>query len=205
MSNEIKDEPQWVLRVPSLQNTNSVYPDFYQYRAYFSAEECKEFIKYCENHEVVNSNMQWGDKKQYQRDTDISWIYPNEQNKHLFEKVADFIAKMNNSKFNYDLYGYMRAFQYGVYNKGQGYDWHQDLGKDNISTRKLTISIQLSSPKEYEGGELEFFRSDDVHARFDKTLGSIAIFPSWIMHRVTPVTKGIRKSLVYWVEGPPFR
>jgi PKHD-type hydroxylase len=74
----------------------------------------------------------------------------------------------------------------------------------NIPVRKLSISIQLTNPEEYEGGELYLY-DDDKGTLMDKTQGTLIIFPSYVLHEVTPVTKGERNSLVTWVTGKQFK
>jgi PKHD-type hydroxylase len=84
------------------------------------------------------------------------------------------------------------------------YDWHMDAGppQEGIQ-RKLSISILLSDPSDFEGGELQFKNMED-HKVLTKQ-GSIIVFPSFIEHKVTPVTKGVRYSAVTWASGPSFR
>jgi PKHD-type hydroxylase len=84
------------------------------------------------------------------------------------------------------------------------YDWHMDAGapKEGVQ-RKLSISILLSNPSDFEGGELQFKNMED-HKLLTKQ-GSIIVFPSFIEHRVTPITKGVRYSAVTWASGPAFR
>jgi len=86
------------------------------------------------------------------------------------------------------------------------YDWHQDvwLESDHMFDRKLSVVVQLSDPKDYDGGVFEFFGIAAPDAVFAPQ-GSVLIFPSWLQHRVRPVTRGIRHSLVSWVEGPRWR
>jgi len=84
------------------------------------------------------------------------------------------------------------------------YDWHMDAALPiNGIQRKLSVSILLSDPSEFEGGELQFKGAEDEKI-FTKQ-GSIVVFPSFIEHRVTPVTKGVRYSAVTWISGPSFR
>ena len=82
------------------------------------------------------------------------------------------------------------------------YDWHQDYNAD--ISRKLSIVVQLSNPSDYEGGELEIL-AHEPKISIQKKRGFITIFPSYTVHRVTPVTKGTRQSLVAWVSGPKFK
>jgi PKHD-type hydroxylase len=69
----------------------------------------------------------------------------------------------------------------------------------------LSISVQLSDPSEYEGGDLQFSLYGDRTVIAEKEQGTMVIFPSYMRHRVTPVTRGTRRSLVTWITGPPFR
>jgi PKHD-type hydroxylase len=64
------------------------------------------------------------------------------------------------------------------------------------------MSVQLSEPDEYEGGELEFLNFEQP---IPKDIGSLIVFPSYLVHRVNPVTRGLRRSMVSWISGPPFR
>jgi PKHD-type hydroxylase len=84
------------------------------------------------------------------------------------------------------------------------YDWHMDAGppKDGVQ-RKLSISILLSDPSEFEGGELQLKGIEDQ--KILPKQGSIVVFPSFIEHKVTPVTKGVRYSAVTWASGPSFK
>ena len=77
------------------------------------------------------------------------------------------------------------------------------MSDTSISPRKLTLVLQLSDPSEYEGGELQSLTSLQP-GTVNKKKGIIAAFPSWTLHQVTPVTKGVRKTLVIWVAGPQF-
>jgi PKHD-type hydroxylase len=84
------------------------------------------------------------------------------------------------------------------------YDWHMDAGPpENGIQRKLSISILLSDPSEFEGGELQFKNIEGKKILTKQ--GSIVVFPSFIEHKVTPVTKGVRYSAVTWASGPSFR
>jgi PKHD-type hydroxylase len=104
----------------------------------------------------------------------------------------------------------MHEIQYTTYyGDAHGrYDWHCDTFWANSTTydRKISIVIQLSDSKDYEGGDFEI---DHRYPQFPKEAirdkGSVLVFPSFINHRVTPVTSGTRKSLVAWIQGPKFR
>lgn len=143
------------------------------------------------------------------------WVY---KELHPFIHAANKDAGWN---FQWD---HSEAVQYTEYNVGEYYGWHADAWeepyKDNKSSayngriRKLSMTLSLTDPEEYEGGNLEFdFRNDtdfDYHSTSKRLCteirpkGSMIVFPSFVWHRVTPVTKGLRQSLVMWSLGKPF-
>jgi PKHD-type hydroxylase len=107
--------------------------------------------------------------------------------------------------WKFDVHSIVDSIQYTEYPHGNGhYDWHIDIGPASINHRKISIVVQLSDPEEYEGGELEIW-SGATPVTIPKKKGNIVIFPSFLMHRVTPVTKGLRKSLVLWVGGGSYK
>ena len=98
--------------------------------------------------------------------------------------------------------------QYTEYyaNDGGHYDWHLDVGQCTTWHRKLSWSIQMSDPKVYEGGDLRIVGGSDKHSfQSDTQKGSMTVFPSFLQHKVFPVTKGARRALVGWVYGPAWR
>ena len=139
------------------------------------------------------------------RKSKTSWISLNNETGWLYDSLAYIVRQLNGQFFEFDLDGFVEDFQYTVYDgSGDHYSWHIDKGSSTISPRKLSIVLQLTDPSEYEGGDLELFTSSTpIVAKKQK--GIIYAFPSWILHRVTPVTSGVRRSLVVWVAGPKFR
>lgn len=142
------------------------------------------------------------------RTSEVSWIEYANDSEWLYSRLAYIVNQLNGQFYKFDLYGFSEHFQYTVY-RGENsshYDWHIDSGMDNgkLSPRKLSLVLQLSDPEEYDGGELEIMIGKNP-TRVTKQKGLIAVFPSFRVHRVTPVTRGIRKSLVVWITGPSFR
>lgn len=146
------------------------------------------------------------------RKSRVAFYEPNDSTQWIFDRLNFVIETVNNKWFNFDLNGYER-FQYTEYNgqNNEGYGWHTDmfwgeLPKDSYTeTRKLSLTLLLNTPGvDFEGGELQFGRESDFEsARVKK--GSIILFPSFALHRVAPVTKGLRKSIVTWVLGPKWK
>jgi PKHD-type hydroxylase len=103
---------------------------------------------------------------------------------------------------DYDIVGLIERPQLLRYKAPSlGYKWHVDLGAEELSTRKISISINLNDG--YEGGEIAFF--SDTFVKFKMPLGQCLAFPSFLSHKVMPVTKGERWALVSWISGNPFR
>lgn len=119
------------------------------------------------------------------------WVYRNVQE----------IATATNQKYMFNLIGRMEKIQLAIYDESdQGfYRWHLDWGP-GAQYRKISISIPLNDPEEYDGGALEFNYTGDPVPVLQKK-GLAIVFPSFLMHRVTPVTRGRRYSLVAWVLG----
>ena len=138
-----------------------------------------------------------------------AWIKELSFCKYFF----DIGQKLNEvCKWNFDIQG-VEPIQYGIYSDGGKYDWHVDQGSKIIlkvgSIRKISMTLFMNNPDEYEGGEfdLELFHPNKKprYETFKLKKGSAIFFQSDVWHRVRPVSSGMRKSLVAWYSGPPFR
>ena len=118
----------------------------------------------------------------------------------LDEKVAQLV-KQRNKGFRYNIKS-IEETKLLRYQPGGKYDWHQDVIWDNPQHRKFTYIIQLSNSNEYSGGDFQFRDADNIDLSGLRNRGSIIIFPSIMHHRITPLTKGTRYSIVGWVVGP---
>lgn len=138
------------------------------------------------------------------RNSNVKFIYPNNRTRWIFDGLTDAVHHMNQEYFRFDLSGMEEGIQLTRYEApSQHYEWHCDRGM-SVPIRKLSIAIQLSDPDDYSGGDLELMVGETPE-KAKKDRGAATFFPSWLMHRVTPVTQGTRYSLVCWVSGPPFR
>jgi PKHD-type hydroxylase len=169
----------------------------------FSKEECQTIINIAKDKGLIKGTT-IGESNV--RDSKISWLYPADKMDWVFRRVTDITLNLNERFFKFDLFGLNEGFQFTNYEAPSGkYGKHIDRGM-NMSVRKLSISIQLTNPEEYEGGELKLYVGDDDKANvMDKTQGTLIIFPSYVLHEVMQVTKGERNSLVTWVTGKQFK
>jgi PKHD-type hydroxylase len=139
------------------------------------------------------------------RRSSVAWIPDSPEYRGLYGHIWNVAEAFNSRYYGFELTGFAGKMQVARYDAARegGYDWHIDFGP-GAQSRKLSLSIQLSNSDAYDGGNLEF----DV-GRTPKTArrecGLAIAFPSFVRHRVTPVTRGVRYSLVAWISGPRFR
>jgi PKHD-type hydroxylase len=142
------------------------------------------------------------------RSTELAWLGVKPELRHIWDKFAQATAEVNSRFFHFDLTGFHEQMQLGVYHASDNghYNWHTDAGMgDRHAPRKLSLSMLLSDPSEFEGGEFQVKTDNDDVKQLETAKGRAWFFPSYTLHRVAPVTKGVRRSLVLWVGGPPFR
>ena len=167
----------------------------------FSKEECQTITNIAKNKGLIKGKTK-GESDV--RDSKISWLYPVDDMDWVYRRVTDITLNLNKRFFQFDLFGLNEGFQFTNYESPSGkYGKHVDRTV-NSPVRKLSISIQLSNPEEYEGGELYLY-NDEKETAMDKTQGTLILFPSYVLHEVMPVTKGERNSLVTWVTGKQFK
>lgn len=143
-------------------------------------------------------------KESAYRSSQVCWIRPSAETEWVFAKALDFIQHVNANCYHMDLAGYTEPLQVSEYGTGQFYDWHLDLGNEGHSIRKLSFIVQLSEDKTYDGGSVEMLYERDPKAA-PREQGTMIVFPSYLLHRVSEVTRGTRLSLVGWIGGPPYR
>lgn len=139
------------------------------------------------------------------RSANIFNVEYNEDNKWIFEKIAAAVSVVNTLHFDYDISGITHSLQLIEYvadaEIAGHYNWHVDAGRGEPATRKISVTAQLSDPKDYEGCEL-YINNHAEELVGSKERGSIHLFPGYMPHKVAPITKGVRYALVIWVHGP---
>jgi PKHD-type hydroxylase len=193
--------------------SSAIYSQIY-WDNFFSNDKVDEIVKICQEKELkestISNNALIDDKT---RTSKVNFHNPNARNQWIFDRINSGIEDINKKFFQFDLYGY-DFFQYSEYDgvKSGKYDFHIDMFMNDESlahslTRKLSLTLLLSDPGvDFEGGEFQINDSREEKAKtLEMKKGSLIAFPSFMIHRVKPVTKGIRKSLVIWVVGPKFK
>ena len=152
----------------------------------------------------VGMNKPGGGVDTKKRTTTISWI-PFKEMKEMYSQIEATMQATNLNHFGFENMKITEPAQFTEYPKGGFYDWHMDLdvnGQHEPPVRKISMTILLSDPSTFKGGNLEFMEKNKVP---ELKQGQAIFFASFIRHRVAPVTKGIRRSLVMWFGGTPFK
>ena len=143
------------------------------------------------------------------RSTQVAWVHRTAQTEELYLRMEAVVLEVNSKLFRFDLSG-LTPMQYAVYRESEAgyFDWHNDYGRyrgdPTAEPRKITMSLQLSDGADYDGCDLEIRASHPLDVA-PRERGTLVAFRANALHRVTPITRGVRKSLVIWAAGPEFR
>jgi len=203
---------------------------YWAFKSAIPARICDDIIKYAlSKPEAMARTGGYGDKElnddevmnmQRKRKSDLVWL----NDTWIYKEIHPYVHQANkNAGWNFDWIR-SESCQFTKYKLNQYYDWHCDSwdkpyekeGPEKGMIRKISVTCQLTDGSEYTGGELQFdtrsydphMRDEDKHVITSKEIlpkGSIVVFPSFVWHRVQPVTRGTRYSLVIWNLGYPFR
>jgi PKHD-type hydroxylase len=200
---------------------------FYVYERGLPKRLCDEIIMHGEN-SSENTALTGGYDKIPDNQNDLSQLYKTRnssivwmEDSWIYREIMPFIHEANKEAGWNFLIKDKEACQFTKYKETQHYSWHQDtfpnpykLPRDRLDgyVRKISVTVSLSDGETYEGGDLEFDLRNNpdsspniIQSKQARIKGAITIFPSFIWHRVTPVTKGTRYSLVIWTVGEPFK
>ena len=135
------------------------------------------------------------------RKSSAVFIAPSKSTNWVFERLSKAVREINDTVYGFDVSQFREGFQFTRYEVGEFYGPHFDIGPGKLTERKLSLTVQLSTPDEYTGGELVIYPEFVA----PKDQGTMTVFPSFMCHDVRPVKTGVRYSLVSWLAGPPFR
>lgn len=182
-------------------------PNDYSVPNALTAAECDHLIALVAAHQMKDAGLVRGTTAHDIRRAEIAWLDDIPQAAWVLDGLIPLVARANRDHFGYDITDFGESPQvarYGAERQGH-FDWHSDIGAGTwAAKRKLTIVVQLSDPADYDGGTLEL-RPDSNVTQAARARGTATVFPSFVLHRVTPVTAGTRWSLTLWSHGPAFR
>ena len=194
--NKIITEPKWKSWI--VQTTSPL----------FTPDQCNQIIASGRAQKPqeaqVGMNKPGGGTDTKKRVTTISWI-PFKEMGHMYQDLNLFIQKTNENHFGFGDIRVTENAQFTEYPEGGFYDWHMDCDVNMTHeppVRKISMTVLLNDPSEFEGGHLELMAPGKFA---ELKQGHAIIFASFLNHRVNPVTRGIRQSLVVWFGGKPFR
>ena len=185
--------------------------DFATWEGGFTPSDFDAIIRLGEEQKLINSTVGAGlvdpSKENIAiRKSKNGWIELNDRSKWVYDRIANISRCLNGLHWRFEISGFNEHLQYTRYDATDNgfYGWHTDGSvKGDGPPRKLSLTIQLSDPNDYEGGDFQLHGTK--LSTVSKERGLTVCFPSYTLHQVTPITKGVRKSLVVWLVGPPFK
>ena len=194
--NQIITEPKWKSWI--IQTTTPL----------FTPEQCRKIIE-CGRRQPpqqakVGMGKSGGGTDTKKRITTVSWI-PFQEMQPMYRDLDKFVQTCNENHFGFGDIRVTENAQFTEYPEGGFYDWHMDCDvnmQHEPPVRKISMTLLLNDPSEFEGGDLELM-APGKFANLKQ--GHAIVFASFLNHRVNPVTRGVRQSLVVWFGGKPFR
>lgn len=172
-----------------------------------SAADCDRIIALVNAGPMKDAGLVRGQTAHQLRRAEIAWLDDLPEAAWVMDRMVGLVSRGNRDGFGFDLTDFGESAQvarYGAEREGH-FGWHSDIGAGQwAAKRKLTVVVQLSDPADYEGGALELWPDSNI-ATAPRQRGLATVFPSFVLHRVTPVTAGTRWSLTLWAHGPAFR
>jgi PKHD-type hydroxylase len=172
-----------------------------------SADDCSRVVALAQEGALRDAGLVGGRRQHDLRRADLVWLDDIPGAAWVMEAMVGLVARANREAFGFDLTDFAESAQVARYDAARAghFGWHSDIGAGALAAkRKLTVVVQLSDPADYAGGALELWPDSATHTA-PALRGTATIFPSFMLHRVTPVTEGTRWSLTLWAHGPSFR
>jgi PKHD-type hydroxylase len=169
----------------------------------FSPEECREIVALqgYTGPSLVTDNAISNHRIRHSTST---FVPADEQNKWIADRLIAKLTEVNDTYYHFRI-TQLSPLQIIGYGENGFYDWHVDIGGKEFSSRKLSLVTFLSDEADYEGGQLKIIAGANARAVPDQQQGTAVFFPSYLLHKVEPVRKGQRYSLVMWAHGPCFQ
>ena len=172
-----------------------------------TSAECDDLVGLCQSKPMKDAGLVRQTTAHQIRRAELSWLDDLPAASWVMDRMIGHVSQANREAFGFDLTDFAESPQVARYraDREAHFDWHSDIGAGALAAkRKLTIVVQLSDPTDYAGGTLNL-RPDNSVKEAPRDRGTAILFPSFVLHRVTPVTIGSRWSLTLWAHGPAFR
>lgn len=175
----------------------------------FTTQQLDQIVEIGLNSQAHEGQLSDGDTNNNIRTCTLSWLMPTPENQWIFNSISNWLIDANASTYNFVI-DQIEPFQFTNYkeDRAEFYAPHVDLvygERSAMTSRKLSLVLQLTDPASYEGGDLLIYVGRDKPVAVPRKRGAVVVFPSFMMHEVTPVRRGRRNSLVTWAHGPLFR
>lgn len=173
----------------------------------FSAAECVEILGLVATMPVQDAGLVRQQRDHNLRRADLVWLDDVPGAEWVMGRIIEVVRRANSDVFMFDINAFEESPQVARYDAAREahFDWHSDIGSGRLAARrKLTMVVQLSDPSTYRGGELQLMPGAGIISA-PAEQGTATVFPGFVLHRVTPVTSGVRHSLTVWAHGPAFR
>jgi PKHD-type hydroxylase len=168
--------------------------------------EIEKILSYVKSQEVREGRLGNGTVNPDIRRSKVLFLPIDDSTKWIYNRIGKIITDVNQSAFGFTLDS-IQPIQYTEYHASEqgNYDDHLDWAANQIRPRKLSMSIQLTDDTKYYGGDLQLKIRSQNPIVASRTKGDALVFPAFLLHGVTPVTEGIRRSLVVWADGPEWK
>lgn len=197
-----KERAGWYSLLPGEPPTWAPYVYFKpgEHEQAFTPEECARLLAYADKKAAVKGSIRAGELDSTVRDADVRCLGVEPGTMWFFDRLMECVTAAN-GWWNFSL-THLLNVEVLRYGPGQHYKQHVDLGS-GFATRKISVVVMLSDPADYKGGDLEIITGSPPD-KMTKDQGTVVCFPSWTLHRVTPVKSGVRRTVTGWVQGPTF-
>jgi len=193
---------------PVFQQEFNIPNNYYYFNNVFTNEEIHTIVDSLENKDLSEAGIGIDSNPSSSiRRSKIAFIPFNKEWEWAYDRLINLVDIANKEMWKFNLVSAPEMIQYTTYhgNEEGHYGAHMDCGTGLASLRKVSITVQLSEPTDYEGGNLQLLKANEQWIDAPREKGGAVIFPSFLYHKVVPVTSGIRRSLVLWVGGEHYK
>ena len=190
----------------------SNFNDFYYFKKAFTDEmiDKTNSMLYDGKYPFSKGKTGYGDNVDTEEtnNRNIAYITCQNDSQWIYDTLFEMVMQANENLFHFDIDIVTDDLHYVIYPTESGHlDWHMDIGQGYVNRRKIATTVQLSDPDDYEGGDFQcWYGGQNGFINLPREKGDVLMFPSFFMHRVTPIRSGERRALVFWTgSSKPFR